>query len=150
MGTAPLPLRTILGAKLASNAAPVAATIAISALILLAGGQIDAIVALEVLLTGFGAFFLMVNIGLSSDARKPNLSWTTPNDVVKRGFPITVVVIGGMALAFAGGAASFALSLTWGTMAGTAWNLAVGTLCLATGWLVFQHTCRIAKPYLVR
>ena len=150
MGTAPLPLRTILGAKLASNAAPVAATIAISALILLADGQIDAIVALEVLLTGFGAFFLMVNIGLSSDARKPNLSWTTPNDVVKRGFPITVVVIGGMALAFAGGAASFALSLTWGAMAGTAWNLAVGALCLATGWLVFQHTCRIAKPYLVR
>lgn len=150
MGTAPLPLRTILGAKLASNAAPVAATIAISALILLAGGQIDAIAALEVVLTGFGAFFLMVNIGLSSDARKPNLSWTTPNDVVKRGFPITVVVIGGVALAFAGGAASFALSLTWGTMAGTAWNLAVGALCLAAGWLVFQRTCRIAKPYLVR
>ena len=65
------------------------------------------------LVTGFGAVFLMVNIGLSSDARKPNFSWMSPNEVVKRGFPIMIVILGGMVLAFGGGAVSFVLSLTW-------------------------------------
>lgn len=148
--TAPLPLRTILGAKLASNAIPVAATIAVSALVLLASGQVDALGAACVLITGFGGFFLMVNIGLSCDARKPNFAWTTPNDVVKRGFPITLVVLGGMALAFGGGALSFVISLNFGAIAGIAWNLGVGIVGAVAGWLIFRHTCRVATSYLTR
>lgn len=148
--TAPLPLRTILGAKLASNAIPVAATIAVSALVLLASGQVEASGAACVLITGFGGFFLMVNIGLSCDARKPNFAWTTPNDVVKRGFPITLVVLGGMALAFGGGALSFVISLNFGAIAGIAWNLGVGIVGAVAGWLIFRHTCRVATSYLTR
>lgn len=148
--TAPLPLRTILGAKLASNAIPVAATIAVSALVLLASGQVDALGAACVLITGFGGFFLMVNIGLSCDARKPNFAWTTPNDVVKHGFPITLVVLGGMALAFGGGALSFVISLNFGVIAGIAWNLGVGIVGAVAGWLIFRHTCRVATSYLTR
>lgn len=148
--TAPLPLRTILGAKLASNAIPVAATIAVSALVLLASGQVDALGAACVLITGFGGFFLMVNIGLSCDARKPNFAWTTPNDVVKRGFPIMLVVLGGMALAFGGGALSFVISLNLGVMAGIAWNLGVGIVGAVAGWLIFRHTCRVATSYITR
>ena len=140
--TAPLPQRVILGAKLASNAVPVAATIAVSALVLFASGQVDALGAACVLVTGFGGFFLMVNIGLSSDVRKPNLSWTTPNDVVKRGFPIMIVVLGGMALAFGGGAQSFVISLNLGVAAGIAWNLGVGIVGAAAGWLmVMARAC---------
>lgn len=148
--TAPLPLRTILGAKLASNAIPVAATIAVSALVLLASGQVDALGAACVLVTGFGGFFLMVNIGLSSDVRKPNFSWTSPNDVVKRGFPIMIVVLGGMVLAFGGGALSFVISLNLGVVAGIAWNLGVGIVGAVAGWLIFRHTCRVATSYLTR
>ena len=148
--TAPLPLRTILGAKLASNAIPVAATIAVSALVLFASGQVDALGAACVLVTGFGGFFLMVNIGLSSDVRKPNFSWTTPNDVVKRGFPIMIVVLGGMVLAFGGGALSFVISLNLGVVAGIAWNLGVGIVGAVAGWLIFRHTCRVATSYLTR
>lgn len=138
--TAPLPKRTILGAKLASNAVPVAVTIAISALVLLVSGQIDALGAACVFVTGFGCFFLMVNIGLASDVRKPNLSWTTPNDVVKRGFPIMIVVLGGMLLAFCGGALSFVISINVSLVAGAAWNLAVGIVGAVTGWLIFRRT----------
>ena len=148
--TAPLPLRTILGAKLASNAIPVAATIAVSALVLFASGQVDALGAACVLVTGFGGFFLMVNIGLSSDVRKPNFSWTTPNDVVKRGFPIMIVVLGGMVLAFGGGALSFVISLNLGVVAGIAWNLGVEIVGSVAGWLIFRHTCRVATSYLTR
>ena len=138
--TAPLPKRTILGAKLASNAVPVAVTIAISALALLVSGQIDALGAACVFVTGFGCFFLMVNIGLASDVRKPNLSWTMPNDVVKRGFPIMIVVLGGMLLAFGGGALSFVISINVSLVAGVAWNLAVGIVGAVAGWLIFQRT----------
>lgn len=148
--TAPLPQRVILGAKLASNAVPVAATIAVSALVLFASGQVDALGAACVLVTGFGGFFLMVNIGLSSDVRKPNFSWTTPNDVVKRGFPIMIVVLGGMVLAFGGGALSFVISLNLGVVAGIAWNLGVGIVGAVAGWLIFRHTCRVATSYLTR
>lgn len=145
LAAAPLPARTILGAKLASNALPVAATLAVSALVLLVSGQVDALGVVEVLVTGFGAFFLMVNIGLSSDARKPNFSWMSPNEVVKRGFPIMIVVLGGMVLAFGGGAVSFALSLNLGVAAGVLWNLGIGTLGMLGGWLVFRFTCRTAR-----
>ena len=148
--TAPLPQRVILGAKLASNAVPVAATIAASALVLFASGQVDALGAACVLVTGFGGFFLMVNIGLSSDVRKPNFSWTTPNDVVKRGFPIMIVVLGGMVLAFGGGALSFVISLNLGVVAGIAWNLGVGIVGAVAGWLIFRHTCRVATSYLTK
>ncbi len=145
LAAAPLPARTILGAKLASNALPVAATLAVSALVLLVSGQVDALGVVEVLVTGFGAFFLMVNIGLSSDARKPNFSWMSPNEVVKRGFPIMIVVLGGMVLAFGGGAVSFVLSLNLGVAAGVLWNLGIGTLGMLGGWLVFRFTCRTAR-----
>lgn len=148
--TAPLPQRVILGAKLASNAVPVAATIAARALVLFASGQVDALGAACVLVTGFGGFFLMVNIGLSSDVRKPNFSWTTPNDVVKRGFPIMIVVLGGMVLAFGGGALSFVISLNLGVVAGIAWNLGVGIVGAVAGWLIFRHTCRVATSYLTK
>ena len=49
--TAPLPRRTILGAKLAANALPVAATLAVSTVILVACGRVDALGAFSVLLT---------------------------------------------------------------------------------------------------
>ncbi len=146
--TAPLSARTILGAKLASNAVPVAATLTLGTLCMLVFGEVDALGALEVLLTGYGVFFLMVNVGLMLDARKPNYTWTSPNEVVKRGLPMSIVVIGGMVVAFGGGAAAVLLSLNVSVTAGIAWNLGIGLACLVAGWLIFQRSCRRTTFYL--
>lgn len=148
MATAPLDARTVLGAKLASNAVPVAATLAVGALCMLISGQIDALSALEVFLTSYGVFFLMVNIGLMLDARKPNYAWASPNEVVKRGLPMMVVIIGGMLVTLAGGAAAVVLSLKLNVAAGTIWNFAIGAACLGAGWLIFQRSCRRTTFYL--
>lgn len=146
--TAPVPARTILRAKLASNALPVAAALCASAVILLACSQVDPVGALQVVLTGFGAFYLMVNIGMAIDVRQPNFSWVSPNEVVKRGMPITVTVIGGIVIVFAGGAASVGLSLSAGALTGSLFNLAVGVVGIGAGELLFRHTCAGANLHL--
>lgn len=148
MATAPLPARTILGAKLASNALPVAVSLVLSAVILLASGQVDVLGAASVAVAGFGAFYVMVNVGLALDARRPNYSWTSPAEVVKRGFPITVTVLGGLVLTFLGGAACLALSTEVGTAAGIAWNLGIGTAFSLVGQLIFRRTCATVQLML--
>ena len=69
---------------------------------------------------------------------------------MKRGFPIMIVVLGGMVLAFGGGALSFVISLNLGVVAGIAWNLGVGIVGAVAGWLIFRHTCRVATSYLTK
>lgn len=146
--TAPLPVRTILGAKLASNAVPVAATLVVSALIMLASGQIDPLIAIEVVLVGFGIFYLLVNMALLLDARRPNLSWSSPNEVVKRGMPIMIVIFGGMLLSFGGGAGAAALATLHGLVAGHALTIGVGAACLLAGQLIFWRAATSTTLYL--
>ena len=148
MATAPLPVRTVLGAKLAANALPVAGSLAVSALVLLATGQVDALGAASVLVTGFGAFYATVNIGLGLDARRPNYSWTSPAEVVKRGFPITLVVIVGLVLTALGALIGFGLSAAAGAAAGLAWNLALGAVGVLAGQLIFRRTCATVRLML--
>lgn len=148
MATSPLSVRTILGAKLAANALPVAVTLTAGAVILVASGEVDVLGASQVMLTGFGTFYLAVNIGLAADARRPNYGWTSPAEVVKRGFPVTLTVVGGMVLVAVGGIAGFALSMTLGAIAGSIWNLAVGAIGAAGGQLIFRRTCKTAKLML--
>ena len=144
----PLPTRTILGAKLAANALPMAATLLISALILLVTGQVDIVHALSLPLTAFGVFYAMVNVGLGIDAREPNFSWTSPNEVVKRSKPINVTVIGGMVLTFAGLFGTPVLSLNFAPAAGLILNLAVGVIGIVIGHLLFTRTCRDAQLFI--
>ena len=137
-----------MGAKLAANALPVAVTLTAGAVILVASGEVDVLGASQVMLAGFGTFYLAVNIGLAADARRPNYGWTSPAEVVKRGFPVTLTVVGGMVLVAVGGIAGFALSMTLGTIAGSIWNLAVGAIGAAGGQLIFRRTCKTAKLML--
>lgn len=148
MATAPVSVRTMLGAKLAANAVPVAATLAISSIILVVFGQTDLLGAAQIMVCGFGCFYLMVSIGLALDARNPNYSWTSPNEVVKRGLPIMVTVIGGMLLAFGGGALCWIAMDTFGLGAGIALNLGAGALGALAGQLIFEHTCRTVTFYV--
>ena len=146
--SAPLPARTILGAKLATNALPMGGTLLASALILLVTGQVDIIHALSLPLTAFGVFYAMVNVGLGIDTREPNFSWTSPNEVVKRSKPINVTVIGGMVLTFAGLFAAPILSLIFAPTVGLILNLAVGIIGIVIGHLLFTRTCRDAQLFI--
>ena len=142
MATAPVPTLTVLGAKLASNAIPMAIAVALGTLIMLIGGQIDALGALETLIVGFGLFYLTVNISMLIDARRPNFAWSSAQEVVKRSLPIMVCVVGGMLLVFGLGGATMAIALNISTMAAHAFALAAGTISLIIGQLLFRRTYR--------
>lgn len=144
METLPIPPRTVLGAKLAANAIPVAAVLALCAGVLLGTGQIAPVTALEILVVGFGGFYLVTCIALHLDARNPNLDWSSPNEVVKRGLPVMVCVFGGMAIGFGGGAGTMLLSAVTEVTVGHAATLAFGTVAIVAGQLIFEHTCRTA------
>lgn len=144
MATAPVPVRTILGAKLASNAISAVVTVAASTLILLFGGQIDALEALETLVVSLGLFYLAVNIGMLLDARRPNFAWSSAQEVVKRSLPIMACVLGGMTLVFGLGGATMAIAFVVGDMAAHAFAFAAGIISLGVGHVLFRCTCRTA------
>ena len=142
MSTAPVSARTVLGAKLASNAGPQAVALAVSSVILLVSGQTDALGALEIFLVGLGVFCAVIALAMACDVRRPNYAWSSPNEVVKRGLPMGVAVMGGMILGFIGGAACWAVSSAAGIAAGHALNLGVAAGGFATGALVMRRIAR--------
>lgn len=142
MSTAPVSARTVLGAKLASNAGPQAVALAVSSVILLVSGQTDALGALEIFLVGLGVFCAVIALAMACDVRRPNYAWSSPNEVVKRGLPMGVAVMGGMILVFIGGAACWAVSSAAGIAAGHALNLGVAAGGFATGALVMRRIAR--------
>ena len=148
MATAPVSAHTVLGAKLASNAIPMAATLIASIVILLVGGQIDFLGALESLVIGFGLFYFVVNLGMFLDARRPNFAWSNAQEVVKRGLPIMVCVIGGMVLVFGLGGATMALAFNAGDAAAHAFCLVAGVINLIAGQIIFACTCRHTTFFL--
>lgn len=148
MATAPVSMRTIVGAKLASNVIPMAAVLTISTLVLLFGGQIDLLGAAEALIIGSGLFYAVINLGMLCDARRPNFAWSNAQDVVKRSMPIMVCVIGGMVIVFGLGAAALGLSFAVGSVAAHVFGFAVGVTGLIAGQLLFAKTCRKASFYL--
>lgn len=142
MATLPVSPRTILGSKLAANALPIAATLILCSGILVVSGQIPPIAAAEIVVLGYGIFHLIACVALCLDARRPNLSWSSPNEVVKRGLPVMVSVFGGMALGLGGGVGMMLLSTAIGITAAHAATLVVGVVAGILGQLVFQHACR--------
>lgn len=143
MATAPVSACTILGAKLASNAIPMAVMITVGSLVMLVGEQIDALGALETLVVGFGMFYLVANVGMLLDARRPNFAWSSAQEVVKRGLPIMACVLGGMVLVFGLGAGTLAIALAIGAAAAHAFALSVGAIGMLAGHVLFRRTCRL-------
>lgn len=144
--TAPLSSRMVLGAKLASNAIPVAAVLAVSCAIMLVAGELSPVGAIETLAVGFGVFYLWANVGLGIDARRPNYAWTSPNEVVKRSAPITVGIIGALVCVFGGGALTFGfLPDAVGMGATHAVTVALGVAGAVAGQLVFESSVRAAR-----
>ena len=91
---------------------------------------------------GYGIFHLIACVALCLDARRPNLSWSSPNEVVKRGLPVMVSVFGGMALGLGGGVGMMLLSTAIGITAAHVATLVVGVVAGILGQLVFQYACR--------
>lgn len=150
MATAPLSSERILNAKFASCAIPTIASTVASALILLVSGIVSPLGAFEVLALTLGTFNIWVNIGMALDAATPNFSWTAPVEIIKRGIPVTVCVIGGVITAFAGGALVCALAAPClGIAEAHALNVVCGIVLFAAGHLIHLRTLKHARPFLM-
>ncbi|MBM6689391.1 hypothetical protein H6A35_11045 [Collinsella tanakaei] len=150
MASAPLSVRTILWSKLASNLIPVGCSLVLSTVILLVSGQIEPLIAIELLIVSLGLFHLWANVGIAIDAARPNFSWTSANEIVKRSMPITVSVIGGMVCEFGFGALCVALIPDMASIAAAhATAIGVGVVAAILGQLLFMRTARTARLYIV-
>ncbi len=142
LATSPLSTRTIVQAKFASNAIPFAVSLAICIEILLVGGAVDALGAIETLLVAVGAFLLWIGLGIHIDVKRPNLTWMSPQDVVKRGAPIFACALGGTVYTFALGALVVFGAMNFGSGAMHAVNMAVGVLSAGGGIATLEHAIR--------
>lgn len=134
MLTAPVPARTVLGAKAALNLLLAGPTLAIAAVSLSVAFSLNAVtVAAMVVVPGAFALFATF-FGLFLDARRPRYDWTSVYEPVKRGLPVMGTVLGGMALTAAGMAVS--------AVAGTAASIAVALVIGAVSVALFRVTVK--------
>ena len=140
MATAPVPARDIMRAKLLVSmlwGVPVAAVS--GALMLVGGMALPAVI--EGVLLGLIVCAAMAALGLMVDARRPNYTWNSPNEVVKRGRGVVVTVVAGMVLAIGGAVLTVLAALKVGLVAGQAVILAAAVLMLAMGLACFKRAC---------
>lgn len=145
MLTAPVGAGTVLGSKLLANLVLGGVAIAASAVALLAGGTgpllvLQCVVTAAGMLTGFAA------LALAIDASRPNLSWTTPAEVVKRGLPMMVGVLGGALASLGLGFLSATAAGSLGPAASAAINLAAPAACALAGLAVLRVVARRGLP----
>lgn len=147
MATAPVSARVVLGSKLLANFVHMGATTVVSLALLLASGKVAPLMALEGALLVAGCLAFFSTLGLAVDVSRPNFGWAAPQEVVKRGMPMMVAILGGMVAVFAGGAGSVALAAMVSDAAAHAFNLVVSVVLLAGAAAVFLRTAR--KPLYV-
>lgn len=145
MLTAPVGAGTVLGSKLLANLVLGGVAIAASAVALLAGGTgpllvLQCVVTAAGMLTGFAA------LALAIDASRPNLSWTTPAEVVKRGLPMMVGVLGGALASLGLGLLSATAAGSLGPAASAAINLVAPGACALAGLAVLRAVARRGLP----
>lgn len=145
MLTAPVGAGTVLGSKLLANLVLGGVAIAVSAVALLAGGTglllvLQCVVCAMGMLTGFAA------LALAIDASRPNLSWTTPAEVVKRGLPMMVGVLGGALASLGLGFLSATAVGSLGPATSVAINLAAPAACALAGLAALRVVARRGLP----
>ena len=145
MLTAPVGAGTVLGSKLLANVALGGVAAAASAAALLAGGTapflvLQCVVAAVGMLTGFAS------LSLAIDASRPNLSWTSPSEVVKRGLPVMVGSIGGVLASFGLAFLSVTVAGALGPAASAAVNLAAPAACTLAGLAILRAVARRGLP----
>lgn len=145
MLTAPVGAGTVLGSKLLANLVLGGVAIAVSAVALLAGGTgpllvLQCVVCAMGMLTGFAA------LALAIDASRPNLSWTTPAEVVKRGLPMMVGVLGGALASLGLGFLSATAVGSLGPATSVAINFAAPAACALVGLAALRAVARRGLP----
>lgn len=145
MLTAPVSAGTVLGSKLLANLVLGGAAIAASAVALLAGGAAPLLV-LQCVVTAVGMLAGFASIALSLDAARPNLAWTTPAEVVKRGLPMMVGALGGALASLGLGLLSATAAGSLGPAASAAINLAAPAACALAGLAALRAVARRGLP----
>lgn len=114
--TAPVPVRAMLGAKLALALVTGVPVAVVSGLLLAWGLSIDALQAAVLLLCAVAAVAFSASLGLMMDVRYPRFDWTSPYEPVKRGVSVFASVLGAAAYVVLGCAATVYAG-AWGTVA---------------------------------
>ena len=145
MLTAPVGAGTVLGSKLLANLVLGGVAIAASAVALLAGG-IAPLLVLQCVVTAAGMLTGFAALALAIDASRPNLSWASPSEVVKRGLPVMVGSIGGVLASFGLAFLSVTAAGALGPAASVAVNLAAPAACALVGLAALRATVRRGLP----
>lgn len=127
MLTAPVPVRTTLGAKLALGLATGVPVAVVSGILLAWGLGIDGLQAAALVLCGVAAVAFSASLGLMMDVRYPRFDWTSPYEPVKRGASVFTSVLGAVAYVVLGCAATASAGV-WGTVAMAAAGLVLSVL----------------------
>ena len=145
MLTAPVGAGTVLGSKLLANLVLGGVAAAVSAVALLAGGTAPLLV-LQCVTAAVGMLTGFASVALAIDASRPNLSWTSPSEVVKRGLPVMVGSIGGVLASFGLAFLSVTAAGALGPAASAAINLAAPAACALGGLAFLRATARRGLP----
>ena len=145
MLTAPVGAGTVLGSKLLANLVLGGVAAAVSAVALLAGGTAPLLV-LQCVTAAVGMLTGFASVALAIDASRPNLSWTSPSEVVKRGLPVMVGSIGGVLASFGLAFLSVTAAGALGPAASAAINLAAPAACALGGLATLRATARRGLP----
>ena len=90
MATMPVSSRQIFGAKIAVNMLYVAFFSILTQIFFLIPGHITIETALRNVILPLCIVFLVANVGLAIDIRRPNFDWTSVIDITKRSLSVTV------------------------------------------------------------
>lgn len=145
MLTAPVGAWTVLGSKLLANLVLGGAAVAVSAVALLAGGT-GLLLVLQCAVTAAGMLTGFAALALAVDASRPNLSWTTPAEVVKRGLPMMVGALGGALASLGLGLLSVTAAGSLGPAASAAINLVAPAACALVGLAALRAVARRGLP----
>lgn len=145
MLTAPVGAGAVLGSKLLANVALGGVAAAVLAVALLAGGTAPLLV-LQCVVCAMGMLVGFASVALAIDASRPNLSWTSPSEVVKRGLPVMVGSIGGVLASFGLAFLSVTAAGALGPAASAAVNLAAPVACALGGLATLRGVARRGLP----
>ena len=145
MLTAPVGAGTVLGSKLLANLVLGGVAAAASAVALLAGGTAPLLV-LQCVVAAVGMLVGFASVALAIDASRPNLSWTTPAEVVKRGLPMMIGALGGALASLGLGLLSVTAAGSLGPAASAAINLVAPAACALVGLAALRAVARRGLP----
>lgn len=145
MLTAPVGAGTVLASKLLANLVLGGAAVAVSAAVLLVGGAAPLLV-LQCVVCAVGMLVGFASVVLALDTSRPNLSWTSPSEVVKRGLPVTVGALGGVIASLGCGFVSAMACGAFGPAASVAINLAAPSVCAFAGLAALRAVARRGLP----